>query len=94
MLLVVEVGTTDAQGIVVVVEVGTIGAMGILSAISATSTCQIAAWKAPGSIPGPKRLCGLVSGVKNRVFRCPKPTGSFHFDKVSNILLSLLSDHC
>lgn len=41
MLLVVEVGTTDAQGIVVVVEVGTIGAMGILSAISATSTCQI-----------------------------------------------------
>lgn len=71
MLLVVEVGTTDAQGIVVVVEVGTIGAMGILSAISATSTCQIAAWngldKAPGSIPGPKRLYGLASGVKNRV---------------------------
>lgn len=37
-----------------------------------------------GSIPGPKRLCGLVSGRRKTGFSgAPNLPGPFHFDKVS-----------
>ena len=102
MLLVVEVGTTDAQGIVVVVEVGTIGAMGILSAISATSTCQIASYRngldCPRLVvpyPVPRGCAAWCQAVEKQGFQVPQTYQvRFILTKFQGILLSLLSDHC